>query len=95
MNGNTSAEGQAIGHTRKDQRPGKVWYGYTIPGLLTAVVSRSPVFGGKVKSIDATKTKTIPGVRQVVTVPSGVAVIADHFWAAKQGRDALESGMGY
>lgn len=60
------------------------------PGLLTAVVLRSPVFGGKVRSFDAAKTRAIPGVRQVVTVPSGVAVIADHFWAAKQGRDALK-----
>lgn len=60
------------------------------PGLLTALVLRSPVFGGKVKSFDAGKTKAIPGVRQVVKVPSGVAVIADHFWAAKQGRDALK-----
>lgn len=60
------------------------------PGLLTALVARSPVFGGKVKSFDATKAKAIAGVRQVVKVPSGVAVIADHFWAAKQGRDALK-----
>ncbi|AXY73899.1 xanthine dehydrogenase family protein molybdopterin-binding subunit [Paraflavitalea soli] len=60
------------------------------PGLLTALVARPPVFGGKVRSFDATKTKTIPGVRQVLKVPSGVAVIADHYWAAKQGRDALK-----
>lgn len=58
-------------------------------GLLTAVVARSPVFGGKVKSYDATQAKAVPGVRDVVQVPSGVAVVADHFWAAKQGRDAL------
>ncbi|HEY5611230.1 MAG TPA: molybdopterin cofactor-binding domain-containing protein, partial [Thermoanaerobaculia bacterium] len=59
------------------------------PGLLTAVVARSPVFGGSVKSFDATKAKALPGVRSVVQVPSGVAVVADHFWAAKLGRDAL------
>ncbi|RJG13999.1 xanthine dehydrogenase family protein molybdopterin-binding subunit [Pseudomonas cavernicola] len=59
-------------------------------GLLTAMVARSPVFGGKVKSFDATATKAIPGVRQVVQVPSGVAVVADHYWAAKLGRDALK-----
>ena len=58
-------------------------------GLLTAVVARSPTFGGTVKSLDATKAKVVPGVRDVVQVPSGVAVIADHFWAAKLGRDAL------
>jgi len=60
------------------------------PGLLTATVARSPVFGGSVKSFDATAAKAVPGVRDVVQVPSGVAVLADHFWAAKLGRDALK-----
>jgi len=59
-------------------------------GLMTAMVARSPVFGGSVKSFDATATKKIKGVQQVVQVPSGVAVIADNYWAAKQGRDALK-----
>ncbi|HJR73684.1 MAG TPA: xanthine dehydrogenase family protein molybdopterin-binding subunit [Luteimonas sp.] len=59
-------------------------------GLLTAVVARAPVFGGKVKSFDAAAAKAVPGVRNVVQVPSGVAVIADHYWAAKLGRDALK-----
>jgi isoquinoline 1-oxidoreductase beta subunit len=58
-------------------------------GLLTALVARSPVFGGKVKSFDATAARAVAGVRDVVQVPSGVAVVADHFWAARQGRDAL------
>jgi isoquinoline 1-oxidoreductase beta subunit len=59
-------------------------------GLLTAVVARGPVFGAKVKSFDATRAKAVPGVQSVVQVPTGVAVLADHFWAAKVGRDALE-----
>ena len=59
-------------------------------GLMTAMVARSPVFGGSVKSFDDAATKKIKGVRQVVQVPSGVAVIADNYWAAKQGRDALK-----
>jgi isoquinoline 1-oxidoreductase beta subunit len=59
-------------------------------GLLTAVVARPPVFGGTVKSFDASQAKTVPGVRHVVQVPSGVAVVADHFWAAHLGRDALK-----
>jgi isoquinoline 1-oxidoreductase beta subunit len=59
-------------------------------GLLTAVVARPPVFGGSVKSFDASATKKIKGVRNVVQVPTGVAVIADNYWAAKQGRDALK-----
>ena len=61
-----------------------------LPGMLTAVVARPPVFGGKLKSFNADKTKAMPGVRKVVEVPSGVAVIADGFWTAKRGRDALQ-----
>lgn len=60
------------------------------PEMLTAVVAHSPVFGGTVKSFDATAAKAIKGVRDVVKVPTGVAVIADHFWAAKKGRDVLK-----
>jgi isoquinoline 1-oxidoreductase beta subunit len=60
------------------------------PEMLIAVVAHSPVFGGKVRSFDATAAKSIKGVRDVVQIPTGVAVIADHFWAAKKGRDALK-----
>ena len=59
------------------------------PGLLTALVAHAPEFGGKVKSYDATKSMGIPGVKQVIQIPSGIAVIADHFWAAHEGRKAL------
>src|SRR5256712_3166855 len=71
---------------------GRAQFGMDVrfPGLLTAVVARPPVFGGKVRSFDATAAKAIPGVRKVVRVPTGVAVVADHFWAAKLGRDALK-----
>ena len=71
---------------------GKAQFGMDVqfPGLLTAVVARAPVFGGRVKSLDAAKAKAVPGVRAVVRVPTGVAVVADHFWAAKLGRDALK-----
>lgn len=58
-------------------------------GLMTAMVARSPVFGGSVKSFEGAGALAIPGVRKVVQVPTGVAVIADHYWAAKLGRDAL------
>jgi isoquinoline 1-oxidoreductase beta subunit len=59
-------------------------------GLRTAVVARAPSFGGKVKSLDASAAKAIKGVEQVVQVPTGVAVIATNYWAAKVGRDALK-----
>jgi len=61
-----------------------------VPGMLVAVVARCPVFGGKVKSFDATKAKAVPGVRHVVQISSGVAVVADGYWSAKKGRDALD-----
>ncbi len=61
-----------------------------VPGMLTAVVARSPVFGGKVRSFDATAAKAIPGVRHVVQISSGVAVVGNGYWPAKQGRDALK-----
>jgi isoquinoline 1-oxidoreductase beta subunit len=64
-----------------------------LPGMLTAVVAHPPLFGGKVKSFDATKTKAIKGVVDVVKfdtgVTTGVAVLAKDFWSAKKGRDAL------
>lgn len=61
-----------------------------VPGLLTAVVARPPVFGGKVTSFTADKAKKVPGVVDVVQVPSGVAVIATGFWPAKKGRELLD-----
>ena len=61
-----------------------------IPGMLTALVARPPVFGAKVKSFAGDAAMKVAGVRQVVQVPSGVAVVADHFWAAHMGREALQ-----
>jgi len=77
-----------------------------MPGMLVASIERSPVFGGKVKSFDATRTKAMPGVRHVVQLEStswlgtggawgvgtesGVAVVADTYWQALEGRRALQ-----
>jgi isoquinoline 1-oxidoreductase beta subunit len=61
-----------------------------VPGMLVAVVARPPVFGGKVRSFDAGRAKAVPGVRHVVQIDRGVAVVADGFWPAKRGRDALQ-----
>jgi isoquinoline 1-oxidoreductase beta subunit len=60
-----------------------------LPGLLTAVVAHPPRFGARVKSFDAAGAKAVPGVTDVVAIPTGVAVLAKDFWAAKKGRDAL------
>ncbi|MFZ6773309.1 molybdopterin cofactor-binding domain-containing protein [Undibacterium sp. SXout7W] len=66
-----------------------------LPGQLTAVVARPPVFGARLKSLDDSAARAMRGVKAVVRVPldrgaEGVAVVADGYWAAKQGRDALK-----
>ena len=61
----------------------------SVPGMLTALVARPPAFGGSVRSFDAAAALAVPGVRQVVEIPTGIVVAADGFWAAKKGRDAL------
>lgn len=71
---------------------GKAIFGLDVrvPGMLTAVIARPPVFGAKVRSVNADRTMAIPGVKAVHQVDTGVAVVADSFWPAKRGRDALE-----
>ncbi|MDA8019187.1 MAG: xanthine dehydrogenase family protein molybdopterin-binding subunit [Thermoanaerobaculia bacterium] len=61
-----------------------------LPAEITAVLARPPRFGGQVKSFDASGTKKVRGVVDVIQTPVGVAVLAKSFWAAKKGRDALE-----
>jgi len=61
-----------------------------VPGMVYAAIARSPVFGGKVVSFDATKAKAIPGVKGAVKISNGVAVIADNTWTAFAGAKALE-----
>jgi isoquinoline 1-oxidoreductase subunit beta len=75
-----------------DKVNGRTQFGIDVrqPGMLHAVVARCPVFGGKVASFDATKAKTVRGVKNVVQISSGVAVIADNTWSAMEGRRALE-----
>jgi len=61
----------------------------TLPGMLTAVVLHPPTFGGVARSIQADAARAVPGVKAVVDVGSGVAVIATGFWPAKRARDLL------
>jgi len=70
---------------------GKAIFGIDVklPQMLTAVVARAPIFGATMKSFDDSRARSMPGVRKIVTIPSGVAVIADSFWQAKMARDAL------
>lgn len=61
----------------------------TRPGMLTAVVAHPPRFGAEVAGFDAAAALDVPGVTDVVQIARGVAVVADSFWAARKGRDAL------
>lgn len=61
-----------------------------VPGMLYAVVARCPVFGGKVSSFDGKDAMAVPGVKRVLPISSGVAVVADNTWSAMQGRRALK-----
>ncbi|HEX4741194.1 MAG TPA: xanthine dehydrogenase family protein molybdopterin-binding subunit, partial [Caulobacteraceae bacterium] len=71
---------------------GQAKYGIdiSVPGMKIATVAASPVLGGRLASVDDTAALAIPGVRQVVQLPNAVAVVGDHFWAAKSGLDALK-----
>jgi isoquinoline 1-oxidoreductase subunit beta len=71
---------------------GKATFGIDVrrPGMLHAAVARCPVFGGKVQSFDSTKAKSVRGVKEVVQISTGVAVIADNTWSAMEGRNALQ-----
>ncbi|MBK9264963.1 MAG: xanthine dehydrogenase family protein molybdopterin-binding subunit [Polyangiaceae bacterium] len=70
---------------------GKAQFGIDVkvPDMKTAVVVRSPVPGGKVAKFDAEKALAVRNVRKVFQISSGIAVVADNFWAAKKGAEAL------
>ena len=74
-----------------DKVLGKAVFGMDVrrEGMLYAVMEQCPVFGGKAVSFDASKAKTVPGVKNVVMTSRGVAVIADSTWSAMQGRKLL------
>ena len=60
-----------------------------LPGLKIATLAQSPVFGGRVKSVDDAAAKAVKGVRQIVQLDDAVAVVADHMGAANKGLAAL------
>jgi isoquinoline 1-oxidoreductase beta subunit len=71
---------------------GKAIYALDVrmPNMLYAVVARPPVVGGSVTSFDATRAKAVAGVKHVVQIPEGVAVVADNTWSAMEGRKVLD-----
>src|SRR5213079_566943 len=70
---------------------GSAVYGIDVrpPGVKIATLAQSPVFGGRVKSVNDAKAKAVKGVRQIVRLDDAVAVVADHMGAAKKGLAAL------
>src|SRR5215472_9214671 len=70
---------------------GKPLYGIDVrePNMLYAAISQSPVFGGKLQSVDEAKVHDMPGVKKVVKVgDNSVAVVADSWWRAKKALEA-------
>jgi len=74
-----------------DKINGKTVFGIDVklPGMLHAALAQCPVIGGKVVSYDASKAKSMPGVKHVVQITDGVAVVADSWWRAKTARDTI------
>lgn len=79
-----------------EKTDGRAEYGIDVrlPGMLTALIAHAPVIGAKVASFDDAGARAVKGVRAVIPVEgpvsAGVAVLADSYWAAKRGRDALK-----
>ncbi len=71
---------------------GSAGYGLDVrrPGMLRAVVERAPAYGATVTSFDDTAARQVPGVRDIVQISRGVAVVAEHTAAAIRGREALQ-----
>jgi len=98
----TQAEFTQIGkHQHRLDTPakarGKAIFGIDVtqPGMVYASIEQCPVIGGKAVSVDDAKAKAMPGVRAVVNIGEGVAVIADHYWTAKTAREALAITWDY
>jgi isoquinoline 1-oxidoreductase beta subunit len=81
---------------RRTDTPGKVdgsaVYGIDVrlPGMLYGSVALPPVLGGRAASVDSATAAAMPGVRGIVTTSGGVVAVAEHFWQARQARDALK-----
>ena len=75
-----------------DKSDGKTIYGIDamVPDMKFATLAQCPVLGGKVKHVDDSAAKKLPGVRQVVVLDDLVAVVGDNMWAASRGLDALK-----
>ena len=75
-----------------DKVRGKPVYGIDVvlPGMLYASLAQCPVFGGSLKSVDASAAQAMRGVKRIVQLPDAVAVVADNWWRADQALKALK-----
>ena len=75
-----------------DKSDGKTIYGIDamVPDMKFATLAQCPVLGGKVKHVDDSAAKKLPGVRQVIVLDNLVAIVGDNMWAASRGLDALK-----
>jgi isoquinoline 1-oxidoreductase beta subunit len=75
-----------------DKARGRTVYGLDVkqPGMVYAALAACPVIGGKVASFDASAAEKRPGVRKVVNIGEGVAVVADHYWIARSALDGVK-----
>src|ERR1700686_1830114 len=62
----------------------------TIDGMKTAAVAMSPVDGGRLKSVEESRARKIPGVIDVLRIDDAVAVVGEYYWAARAGVEALD-----
>ena len=71
---------------------GRAMFGFDVrlPNMVYAAIVNCPVFGGTLESVDDGAAKRVPGVRQIVKIDNGVAVVGDNTWAAMQGAKALK-----
>jgi isoquinoline 1-oxidoreductase beta subunit len=75
-----------------DKVNGKTQFGLDVrvPGMKVATVKASPTLGGVLASVDDKAARAVPGVLDVIRIKDAVAVVGEHFWAAKRGLDALK-----
>jgi isoquinoline 1-oxidoreductase beta subunit len=84
--------GKSIGRLDSDEKArGKAVFGtdVALKGLLTATMVHPPTIGGRLVSLDPSSAKEMPGVKHVIPIASGIAVVADTFWHAVKGARAV------
>jgi isoquinoline 1-oxidoreductase beta subunit len=80
-----------------DKVVGRTQYGIDVrlPGMRVATVRACPVFGGTLAAVDDSRARQVRGVVDVLTIDNAVAVIGEHFWAARKGLEALDITWNY